>query len=330
MTVQITIVGLGQIGTSIGLALAGRQDVVYRVGHDREVSISRRAEKMGAVDKVAINLPAAVREADIVMLALPVDQIHDTLTIIKEDLKSGVVVMDTSPNKQAVVNWTAEIISTECYYIGLIPAVNAAYLHEVETGIDAAHADLFHNSLIAIVAPPTTHSEAIKLAADLVKLLGAAPLFTDLMELDGLMAKTQILPQLMAAALLDATLGQPGWAEARKLAGKSYAQVTAPILIPTDARSLQATALLNQANIIRLLDELVASLQAMRVDIAGDDPAGLNQCLENARHGREEWWNQRLSDRWPDDEAPSVKAPTSAEIFGQLIGLRKRQQKDNK
>jgi hypothetical protein len=93
---------------------------------------------------------------------------------------------------------------------------------------------------------------------------------------------------------------------------------------------LQATALLNQANIIRLLDELVASLQAMRVDIAGDDPAGLNQCLENARHGREEWWNQRLSDRWPEDEAPSVKAPTSAEIFGQLIGLRKRQQKDNK
>ena len=330
MTVQITIVGLGQIGTSIGLALAGRQDVVYRVGHDREVSISRRAEKMGAVDKVAINLPAAVREADIVMLALPVDQIHDTLTIIKEDLKSGVVVMDTSPNKQAVVNWTAEITSTECYYIGLIPAVNAAYLHEVETGIDAAHADLFHNSLIAIVAPPTTHSEAIKLAADLVKLLGAAPLFTDLMELDGLMAKTQILPQLMAAALLDATLGQPGWAEARKLAGKSYAQVTAPILIPTDARSLQATALLSHANIIRLLDELVASLQAMRVDIAGDDPAGLNQCLENARHGREEWWNQRLSDRWPDDEAPSVKAPTSAEIFGQLIGLRKRQQKDNR
>ena len=330
MTVQITIVGLGQIGASIGLALAGRQELVYRVGHDREIGIARRVEKMGGLDKVAINLPAAVREADIVMLSLPVDQIRDTLTIIKEDLKAGAVVMDTSPTKQAVMSWAAEIIPAECHYIGLMPAVNPLYLHEVQTGIEAAHADLFHNSLVAIVAPPMAHSEAIKLAADLVKLLGAAPLFADLMELDGLMAKTQILPQLMAAALLDATLDQPGWAEARKLAGKSYAQVTAPILIPTEARSLQATAMLNQVNVVRLLDELVASLQAMRAEIAGEDSPGLNRRLEHARHGREEWWNQRLASRWPEDEAPSVKPPTSAEIFGSLIGLRKRQVRDKK
>jgi len=113
MTVQITIVGLGQIGTSIGLALAGRQELIYRVGHDREIGIARQAEKMGALDKVAINLPAAVSEADIVMLSLPVDQIHDTLAIIKEDLKAGAVVMDTSPTKQAVMNWAAEILPVQ-------------------------------------------------------------------------------------------------------------------------------------------------------------------------------------------------------------------------
>lgn len=330
MTVQITIVGLGQIGTSMGLALAGRQELIYRVGHDREIGIARQAEKMGALDRVAANLPAAVREADIVMLALPVDQIRETLTLIKEDLKAGAVVMDTSPAKQAVMNWAAEFIPAERYYIGLIPAVNARYLHESETGITAAHADLFKDSLIGIVVPPMVNSEAIKLAADLVKLLGATSLFADLMELDGLMAKTHILPQLLAAALLDVTVDQPGWVEARKLAGKSYAQATAPILIPTQARSLQATAMLNQVNVIRLLDELIASLQDLRAEIAGDDSVGLNQRLENARHGREDWWNQRLTGKWPEDEIPSVDAPTSAEIFGQMFGLRKRPKKDHK
>jgi len=330
MTVQITIVGLGQIGTSIGLALAGHTELVNRVGHDRDLGTARRAEKMGALDKVAVNLPTAVREADIVMLATPVDQIHDTLTVIKEDLKAGAVIMDTSPAKQALMNWIAEIIPAGRYYIGLMPAVNPLYLHEVQTGIEAAHADLFHNSLVAIVSPPMVNSEAIKLAADLVKLLGAAPLFADLVELDGLMAKTQILPQLMAAALLDATLDQPGWAEARKLAGKSYAGVTAPILIPTEARSLQAITMLNRVNVVRLIDELVVSLQAMRAEIIKDDSTGLNQRLEHARHGREEWWNQRLASRWPEDEAPSVKPPTSAEIFGSLIGLRKRQDRAKK
>jgi prephenate dehydrogenase len=330
MTVQITIVGLGQIGASIGLALAGRQELIYRVGHDRDVGVARQAEKIGALDKMAVNLLAAVREADIVMLALPADQIRETLNLIREDLKAGSVVMDTSPAKQAVTNWAAEFIPAECCYIGLAPAINVRYLHEVETGINAAHADLFHNSLIGITASPKTPSEAIKLAADLVKLLGAIPLFADLLELDGLVAKTHILPQLLATALLDATLDQPGWVEARKLAGKSYAQATAPILIPTQASSLQATAMLNQVNILRLLDELVASLQVLRAEIAGDDSVGLNRRLENARHGREDWWNQRLTGKWPEDEIPSVDAPTSAEIFGQMFGLRKRPKRDHK
>ena len=79
MTVNLTIIGLGQIGTSVGLALADQSEVVFRLGHDREISKARKAEKMGALDKVSINLPSAVREADLVLLALPVDQIRDRL-----------------------------------------------------------------------------------------------------------------------------------------------------------------------------------------------------------------------------------------------------------
>jgi prephenate dehydrogenase len=328
MTVQITIVGLGQIGASIGLALAKHQDLIYRVGHDREIGIARRAEKMGALDKVMINLPAAVREADIIMLALPVDQIRDTLVVIKDDLKAGAVVMDTSPAKQAVMNWTTELLPAERYYIGLMPAVNAAYLHVVESGVEAAHADLFQNSLVGVVAPPRAQSEAIKLAADLVKLVGATPLFADLMEIDGLMAKTHILPQLMAVALLDTTFGQPGWAEARKLAGKSYAEGTAAALIPTNAKSLQAAALLNQANVVRLLDELIGSLQAMRNEIAQEDATALEKRLVYTRRGREEWWHQRLTSSWPEDEPPPAEIPSASEVFGRLIGMRKRDKDD--
>lgn len=329
MTVQITIVGLGQIGASIGLALAGQKGQVYRVGHDLEIGIARRAEKMGALDKVMVNLPAAVREADIVLLALPVDQIRETLSAIKEDLKNGAVIMDTSPAKQAVMNWAAELIPAERHYIGLMPAVNPIYLHEFETGVEAAHADLFYNSLVGIVAPPRAQSDAIKLASDLVKLIGATPLFADLMEVDGLMAKTHILPQLMAAALLDATYGQPGWAEGRKLAGKSYAEATAPILIPTESKSLQAAILLNQVNVVRLIDALIAVLQAMRGEIAQEDAAALDKRLADARRGREEWWNQRVTGTWPEDEPPPTEIPTASEIFGRLIGMRKRD-KDEK
>ena len=89
MAVQLTIVGMGQIGTSVGLALADQTEVIHRLGHDRELRIARRAKKMGALDKVSMNLPSSVEKADLVLLALPVDQIRETLEIVREDLKEA-------------------------------------------------------------------------------------------------------------------------------------------------------------------------------------------------------------------------------------------------
>ncbi len=113
-------------------------------------------------------------------------------------------------------------------------------------GLEAARADLFQGGLMAIVTPATTNSAAIKLAADLTRLLGAMPLFADPLEVDGLMAATHLLPQLMAAALLNATVDQPGWREGRKFAGRAYAEATAPAVLPWDSHSLAAAALLNR------------------------------------------------------------------------------------
>ena len=75
MTTNITFIGLGQIGTSVGLALAKQGKKFYRVGHDIDSGRTNQAKKMGALEKVSFNLPSAVSEADIVFLGLPVDQI---------------------------------------------------------------------------------------------------------------------------------------------------------------------------------------------------------------------------------------------------------------
>jgi len=324
MTIQITIVGLGQIGASVGLALRDHGELVRRIGHDRDFGVARRAEKMGALDKVVINLPSAVREADLVLLALPIDQIRDTLAVIREDLKEGVVVMDTGPVKEAAAAWAAEILPPERYYVGLTPVINPAYLQEVDTGVNAAHPDLFRNGLVSIVAPPRTPSEAIKLAVDLTRLIGATPLFADSLEMDGLMAATQTLPQLMAAALLNTTVDQPGWREGRKVAGRSYAEATSSIIHPTDPATLRAAALFNRENVLRVLDGLIASLQSIRNDIHTQDVKALDERLARARRGREEWLNQRMAANWLEEELPPAETPTSSEWFGRLLGIRKK------
>jgi prephenate dehydrogenase len=184
MPIQITIIGLGQIGASIGLALADKKDLVLRMGHDKEPGMAKKAEKLGAVDKTNYNLPASVREADIVVLALPFDAIRETLEFIGPDLKDGSVVMDTGVVKGPVFEWAKKYIPEGRYYVGLVPALNPACVHEMKAGIDAARADLFQKSVFGIAAPGGTPGEAVKLAADLVRLLGAEPMFMEQVEVD--------------------------------------------------------------------------------------------------------------------------------------------------
>jgi len=331
MTVQITIIGLGQIGASIGLALADQKAKVTRVGHDRDPGVARQAEKKGALDKVIYNLPSAVRQADLVILALPTDQIHDTLEIIASELKESAVVMDTSPIKETVMGWVKELLPPDRHYVGLMPVINPAYLHTNESGVEAAQADLFQGGLMAIVVPPSTATEAVKLAADLVRLLGSNPLFADAVEVDSLMAATHTLPQLLAACLLNATVDQPGWREGRKLAGKAYAEVTSPITQLGSSETLSNSAVLAQEHMVRVINNLIVLLQIYRDDIQNKDTKSLTEKLERARKGREDWWNQRKTSHWTGEEVVNVSGlPKSSDFFARLVGLGRRKEKPKK
>src|SRR5215208_5586224 len=99
MTIQITIIGLGQIGASMGLALKSRNLDIRVVGNDKKLGTEREAHKLGAVDEVRHNLPASVRHAQIVILALPLAEIRETLKFIAPDLQEGTLVLDTAPSK---------------------------------------------------------------------------------------------------------------------------------------------------------------------------------------------------------------------------------------
>ena len=319
MTVQITIIGTGQIGASIGLALAEHKDMFLRVGHDKDIRIANRAKDMGALDRVAINLPNSVANADIVVLALPLDQIQETLKVIAPELKDEVVVMDTAPIKSEVMLWAKELLPPKHYHIGLTPVLNPAYLDTFDTGVDAAHPDLFKNGMLAILSAPGVPSEAIKLATDFSHLLGAEHLFMDPTELDSMMAGIHILPQLIATALLNTTVDQPGWYEARKLAGRPYAAATRAAQIG-EANSLSSQAISANEHLVRLVDTLMVNLADLRQQLASKDGEKLLQELTHAWQGRERWLNERYVGNWAVTEsAPNVELPTAKEVFSRMF-----------
>jgi prephenate dehydrogenase len=320
MTVQITIIGTGQIGTSMGLALGEHKDMFFRVGHDKDFRIANRAKDKGAFDKVDINLPNSVVNSEIIVLALPLDQIRETLKIIATDLREEVVIMDTAPVKSEVMLWVKEMLPPNRYYIGLAPVINPVYLDTQDTGVDAAHPDLFKNGMMGILSPQGVPSDAIKLATDFSHLLGAEHLFMDPAELDSMMAATHILPELIAAILLNTTVDQPGWYEARKLAGRSYAVVTSALVQSGEATSLSTQAISVQEHLVRWMDALMENLYQTRQLISLKDADKLLEELSRARLGREKWIRERTTANWAAIEsAPNIEMPTSKQVFSRMF-----------
>lgn len=323
MPLQITIIGLGQIGASIGLALSQHKNVVYVVGHDIELAVERAAQKKGAIETAEHNLPKAVKDARIVLLALPLSQIRETFEFIAPDLMEGTVVVDTSPIKSEVAKWAKEILPEGCFYVGLVPTIGYKFLSDAGTGLDSAKADLFSKSIFMVSAPLGAPGEAVQLISDLVKMLDATAMLTDIVESDGLMTSAHLLPQLVSAALLNATVDQPGWMDVRKLAGRAYLAATSG-LMPQDApESLQMMSVHNRENMVHSLDIMIAALRALRDDIEDGNNDIVKDRLQIAVRCRENWTNERSAANWVEMQREPPDYPSiSDRLLGGFIGRR--------
>jgi prephenate dehydrogenase len=247
---------------------------------------------------------------------------REPLEILARALKEGCVVLDTAPVKESLFLTAAELIPQGRHYISLLPVINPKYLHGITAGLEAAHGDLFDDGLMAIVVPPGANSEAVKLAADMAMLVGAKSMFFDRIELDSLMAATHLLPLLMSAGVLSGTLDQPGCIEARKVAGRAFAEVTGPFQHLSSPEALVSAIMDDRTNLLRMVDSAIARLQEMRDHIESEDTEALLAGFQQARQGRELWWKQRSQANWLAEEMhPVDDLPTSSTIFGRLVGL---------
>jgi prephenate dehydrogenase len=319
MQIKMTIIGLGQIGASIGLGLKKNSELIYCFGYDEDPQVMRKASKLKIVDKTTSRLKNAIENSDAVLMALPTDKMHPMMEEILPLMREGALFLDTALSKEMVANWAAELLPDGCYYVGLTPVINPEYLVTTDSGIDSAREDLFQNGMIAVSTPPNTDSKAVKFAADLARLLDAAVLFADILEVDSVMTATHTVPQLMAAALLNATVNQPNWRDAGKMAGRAYAEVSGPIEHLGLPGTLAANAMQNRDHVLRVLNSVIASIEIMRDDIAAEDADTLTQRLERAHKSREQWWRDRQPSSNQDRQDGIEKPSIASTLFGNML-----------
>jgi len=98
-----------------------------------------------------------------------------------------------------------------------------------------------------------------------------------------------LLPKLVAAALVNTTTAQPGWRDSERLAGMAYLKTTFAAELPDEEKELGKTAILNSEHTARLLNEMIANLQEISDAVESRDNEALQSLLEGqsytARNG---------------------------------------------
>lgn len=322
MSGKIAIIGLGQIGSSIGLALKARPGGPMVLGSDRSAAAAHASEALGAVDR-ATSPHGAVRDADLVILCLPMSEVRGALKDIAPTLREGSVVMDTSPLKAQIADWAREFLPEGTYYVGLVPAVTPEAIADTGGGPKAARADLFKRTVMVIDGVPGTPPEVEQLAINLARLLGAKPMLADLVESDGIMLTAHVLPQLAAAALLEASIGRPGWLEARKMAGRPFAAVTGGMAYFDDPASVRLAAMVNPTVTVHGLDTIIEALRGIRDAVEEGDADDLEARLKDSYGARERWLDERGEATWLSEGGDAAELPQFGEqVIQMLFGSR--------
>ena len=311
---RVSIVGLGMIGSSIGLALrkAGVTSVV--IGHDSKREVSAEAKRLGAVDRPDWNLISACEDADLVILSAPIRGIEESLRVLGPNLRPGCVVLDTASVKEPVMAWAAAGLPEQVHFVGGNPILSKAL--RGLWGVEHARADLFDGGLFCLVPAPNTDPEAIQLVSNMASILGAKPLFMDAVEHDGLVAAVEHLPTLLSLAMLETVIDQPAWRELRKVAGPAFESSTQ--LVTANSVAHSDLSVLNKENVMRWIDTMTASLASLREVLSEGDVDPLDDRFLHALEERQKWLHDRGEGMWY--EGPDTEMPTRTTLADALLG----------
>ncbi|MDR3071792.1 MAG: prephenate dehydrogenase/arogenate dehydrogenase family protein [Endomicrobium sp.] len=189
---SVCIVGLGQIGGSLGLALKRRslKRCYHVVGVDRNRDILSAALKLRAVDKASLDLQSA-KTADIVVICTPVDKIVYSYELLSKIVNKNAIITDVGSVKYQIEKDVAILYKKNNFvpFVGAHPMVG-----KEKSGIFSADINMFENSNVIL----TSSRKASVLVAQMWKDVGANIVKISAKKHDEIVAFTSHLPHVIA------------------------------------------------------------------------------------------------------------------------------------
>jgi prephenate dehydrogenase len=277
---RVAIIGTGLIGGSFGLALRRQFPETSLVGFSRSGSAAQ-AQARGAIDEIAADLTSAVRGADLVYVALPIGATIEALGTIAKNADPRALVTDAGSTKSAVCRAADDLFRGGALFLGGHPMAG-----KEQSGIEQAEPELFLNAPYVLMGMEATAERRAREFLEIVRALGARPVWSDPDTHDWAVGIVSHLPQLAAVALarvvadetdetgLPLSLAGQGLQHTLRLAGSPYGVWRDILLTNTD-------------NVSRALDRLEQAIEYLRMNLTSRDLeqefAGANELYRHLR-----------------------------------------------
>ena len=272
---QVTIVGLGLIGGSLGMAVKRRRIAREVVGLSRHPATLRRAKARRAIDVGTTDPERAVRDADLVILATPVDTIVPYAKRLARSMRPGSVLTDVGSTKARIVTALERSLPKHVAFVGGHPIAGSE-----QRGIEAAHAALFAGTLCILTPTTRTPRRALERVIRLWKPLTGHVITMSPTQHDRLLAGTSHLPHLLAYGL--SLSGDPA---SLPRTPRSFLDMTR--LAKSDPGLWDDIFLTNRAEVLAAMDRFEGRWRTIRRLIARPDRAALRRLLARAKATRD-------------------------------------------
>ena len=274
---KVTIVGLGLIGASYGLAL---KNLNYKnvLGVDVSSEVLIKAEERGIISRGYLNAKEALINSDLIIIALYPSQ---TIKFVKSNLnnfKAGAIITDASGLKEQIVNEINSFLPKDLEFIGGHPMAGRE-----GKGIDMASKEIFKGASYILTPVKENSDKNVKLLSEMAYSLGCSRVIKiDPSLHDDIISYTSQLPHILAIALTN-SIECDG---IESFVGGGFKDLTR---IAINNSSLWSELLLiNKNNLIHSIDNFQKEVENIKQAIINGDESFIIEKFEKANKKRSE------------------------------------------
>lgn len=279
---RLALIGLGLIGGSLSLALKERGLVGEVVGYSRQLQTRLRARELGLIDRPVDSAAEAVRDADVVFIATPVQAMAAVFTEIAPALAPHALITDGGSVKGTVVAAAKSALSPDQWW-QFVPGHPIAGTER--SGPDAAFATLFVDHRVILTPIDENTPEMVARAVDLWRSVGAIAEQMAVRHHDHVLAATSHLPHVAAFALVSALSRLEERYEVFRYAAGGFRDFTR--IASSDPHMWRDICVTNRDELLPMLDHYLAELKRLRQLIETDDSTGIEKIFVEAKAVRD-------------------------------------------